>query len=1065
MSAIRLKCFLSAGLLLGMLFAALSFAGIAGAASGEQPAPPAATTEPVSPPPGLFQLSVPGAEQPVRLQSIAVRSEIRGGFAETTLDMVFRNPNNRVLEGELQFPLLDTQTVSGLALDIQGEMREGVPVDKARGQRVFEDVIRRKVDPALLQATRGNNYKLRLYPIPAQGVRRARVRVLERLAVQGDAMAYFLPLEFAAKLDEFSLEVLIASPDGAPNVSAGDLGLALQPAGFLYTGKVEKKDLSPKGMLTVSLPAPVADKRTVSAVRFGGKVYFSAAVPVETGNVRRDSPKTAAILWDASASGQDRDHAREFDLLDRYFAAMDTGEARLIVLRDVAEAPKTFAVQKGDWSELKAALNTTVYDGATNLASWSPAADCKEYLLFSDGLANFGQRLDEDRLPALAPDQRLYPITSSAKADYAFLRQAAKGLPVINLLSMSAAQGAEALLSDGARAEIDDLALAGKGEVLLSPESRSPLPAGSPDDKGASRAALCLLAGWIDAAAAQNSTAVSLNVVGPDGQIRKIALTVPAGAEVPDYRGAGAPLPARLWGVYKIAELEGNRQRNKKAIARLGEELGIVSRETSLIVLETPEDYARYGVTPPPALAEQVERIRASGGAWSLPEEGAAMPMDLLLAMWKAKVAWWKIDYPLKRGPAGKPDGAGTGRSEQRSQEQYVDSDSSFTARQRVRSNTILDEMTRDASPTSEPALPGAASPPPSPPSGTLEFSMGARAEPPATASGSAAQQQPRPAEEPSPQAKLSADIGVEIQPWRSDAPYIKRMNKAKDTDLYAVYLDERPAFKNSGAFYLDAADRFFERGMKDLGLRVLSNLAEMDMENRQILRMLAYRLIQAKEARLAVGVLEKVREIAPYEPQSLRDLALALATLNERREAADLLYETATRRWSDRFGDVNIIALTELNALIATAPTPLDVKTFDPRLSDNLASDLRVVLSWDADNSDMDLWVTGPDGEPVYYSHPMSRMGGRISRDCTQGYGPEEFMLKKAAPGLYRVEADYYGDSRQDLAGEVTLTLTLQTGFGTAAQKETVTTMRLKNKRSKVLVGNFKVEPAKKQQ
>lgn len=1037
MSAFRTKCFSAAVFLLGIFFAALSFAGIAGAASEERPAPVQVPAPVTPPPPGLFQLSVPGAEQPVRLKSVAVRSEIRGGFAETTLDMIFYNPNNRVLEGELQFPLLDNQSISGLALDIQGEMREGVPVNKARGQQVFEDVIRRKVDPALLQATQGNNYKLRLYPIPAQGVRRAQVRVLERLAVKGDAIAYTLPLEFASALDDFSLEVLVASPDGAPEASAGELGLVLQPAGTLYSGKVEKKNLSPKGTLAVSLPAPLADKGGVSAVRFGGKVYFSAAVPVETASARRTPPETVTILWDASASGQERDHGREFDLLDRYFKAMGTGEARLIVLRDAAEAPRTFAVRQGDWNELKAALNKTDYDGATNLAAWSPTADCKEYLLFSDGLANFGQRYDEARLPVLAPDQRLYPITSSTKADYAFLRHAAKGLPVINLLSAGAAQSADILLGNGTRAEIDGLALAGKGEVLLSPESRSPLPAGSPEGKETSRAALCLLAGWIDAAAAQNPVEISLNVTGPDGRARKVTLTVPSGAELADHAGPGAPLPARLWAAYKIAELEGDRQRNKKAIARLGEEFGVVSRETSLIVLETPEDYARYGVAPPPALAGQVEQIRARmRDSGSLPEEGEAMPMETLLGMWKTKVDWWKTDYPLKPAKRDKTSGppapgrAGAGRPVEQRVEGNDEAES-FTARQRVRANALHEEMAPDALPA----------PPPSP---------------------TAAQAPAEPAKK-AKDAESSTAIGVEIQPWRSDAPYIKRMSKAKDADLYAIYLDERPAFKNSSAFYLDAADRFFERGMKDLGLRVLSNLAEMDLENRQILRMLAYRLIQAKEARLAVGVLERVRELAPYEPQSHRDLALALAALDDRQEAANLLYETATRRWSDRFGDINVIALTELNALIATAPTPLDTRAFDPRLSDNLASDLRVVLSWDTDNSDMDLWVTGPDGESVYYSHPLGRMGGRISRDCTQGYGPEEFMLKKAVPGTYRVEADYYGDSRQDIAGEVTLALILQTGFGTAAQKETVTTMRLKNKKGKILVGNFKVEPAKK--
>jgi uncharacterized protein YfaP (DUF2135 family) len=50
---------------------------------------------------------------------------------------------------------------------------------------------------------------------------------------------------------------------------------------------------------------------------------------------------------------------------------------------------------------------------------------------------------------------------------------------------------------------------------------------------------------------------------------------------------------------------------------------------------------------------------------------------------------------------------------------------------------------------------------------------------------------------------------------------------------------------------------------------------------------------------------------------------------------------------------------------------------------------DLRVVLSWDADNSDMDLWVTDPNGERAYYGNRLTYQGGRMSQDFTGGYGP----------------------------------------------------------------------------
>jgi Ca-activated chloride channel family protein len=77
-----------------------------------------------------------------------------------------------------------------------------------------------------------------------------------------------------------------------------------------------------------------------------------------------------------------------------------------------------------------------------------------------------------------------------------------------------------------------------------------------------------------------------------------------------------------------------------------------------------------------------------------------------------------------------------------------------------------------------------------------------------------------------------------------------ERLQDAGKDDLYRVYLDERAAWLSSSSFYMDAAGVFLDRGLPELGLRVLSNLAEMNLENRQLLRLYAYRLVQAPPQR-----------------------------------------------------------------------------------------------------------------------------------------------------------------------------------------------------------------------
>lgn len=73
------------------------------------------------------------AEKPVALESVKISTDIRGSLAVTSVEMRFFNPNARQLEGELEFPLLDGQRVVGMAMDVDGKLREAVPVEKTRG--------------------------------------------------------------------------------------------------------------------------------------------------------------------------------------------------------------------------------------------------------------------------------------------------------------------------------------------------------------------------------------------------------------------------------------------------------------------------------------------------------------------------------------------------------------------------------------------------------------------------------------------------------------------------------------------------------------------------------------------------------------------------------------------------------------------------------------------------------------------------------------------------------------------------------------------------------------------
>ena len=302
----------------------------------------------------------------------------------------------------------------------------------------------------------------------------------------------------------------------------------------------------------------------------------------------------------------------------------------------------------------------------------------------------------------------------------------------------------------------------------------------------------------------------------------------------------------------------------------------------------------------------------------------------------------------------------------------------------------------------------------------------------------------------------------IALQAWTPDAPYMKRLLDASTANLYRVYLDERSANQNSSAFYIDVAGLFLERGQTELGLRILSNIAEMNLENRQLLRLYAYRLVQAKRADLAVPVFERVTELAPNEPQSWRDLGLAQAESGQAQLAVNALWEVVSRPWNSRFVGVGMIALAELNAIAAKSEADgkaLDLARVDTRLRVNLPLALRVVMAWDTDDTDMDLWVSDPNGEKASYANRLTYQGGAMSPDATGGYGPEEFAIKSAKPGKYTVQAQFYGNRQQVLSAGTTVMLRITTGFGTAQSRDEWTTLRLTRGSEVVQVGNIEVK------
>ncbi len=126
-------------------------------------------------------------------------------------------------------------------------------------------------------------------------------------------------------------------------------------------------------------------------------------------------------------------------------------------------------------------------------------------------------------------------------------------------------------------------------------------------------------------------------------------------------------------------------------------------------------------------------------------------------------------------------------------------------------------------------------------------------------------------------------------------------------------------------------------------------------------------------------------------------------------------------------------------------------------KLTGGSENDIKIYLTWDTDRSDVDLWVTNPTGERVYYQHKQGALGDALYDDITTGYGPESYTAPSARPGTYLVQVNYFGVGRGNISearGEVVIVL----DEGKPGEQRHVLPYRLFNKEDTVTVARINV-------
>jgi Ca-activated chloride channel family protein len=144
-----------------------------------------------------------------------VEVDINDPVALTKIDQVFVNSFNRDIEADYIFPIPDGAAIDRFIAWLDGHKMEAELLDSDQAKRIYENIVRQRKDPALLEYIGRGMYRLRVYPIPANGEVRIKIEYKQTLKSDNGTVEYIYPLNTekysGENLRECKIDVKISS--------------------------------------------------------------------------------------------------------------------------------------------------------------------------------------------------------------------------------------------------------------------------------------------------------------------------------------------------------------------------------------------------------------------------------------------------------------------------------------------------------------------------------------------------------------------------------------------------------------------------------------------------------------------------------------------------------------------------------------------------------------------------------------------------------------------------------------------------------------------------------------
>lgn len=370
--------------------------------------PPPHNPPRIMPPPRHFPLA------PLEISSETIDAKIKDQIATVTIDQEFYNPNSQQLEGTFLFPLPKGAQLDKFKMEIGGKMVQAELLSADKARTIYEDIVRKAKDPALLEFQGRDCLKVRIFPIEANSWKKIHLAYTQLLKLDSGLVDFRVPIsseKYSAKpIQHLSLNLDLESATPLKTIYSPSHNVDVQrPAPRRATLKLDEKQLAADKDFQLIFGAEKSEVAIkVLTHRTDGDGYFLMfASPGIDASDKAVVAKDVAFVLDTSGSmsGQKIEQARKALLFcvrnlneqDRFEVLRFSTETEPL-FHELRPASKENVSKAESFIEKLQAQNGTAIDEALRQAlELRPSDSSRPFVVIflTDGLPTVGETREE----------------------------------------------------------------------------------------------------------------------------------------------------------------------------------------------------------------------------------------------------------------------------------------------------------------------------------------------------------------------------------------------------------------------------------------------------------------------------------------------------------------------------------------------------------------------------------------------------------------------------------------------------------------------------------------------